>query len=375
MHAKLNFTLYWALLLKRPICTLRCAGIVDVPRHGTPDYGSMDMELMNSMRQVMKRYLVVCLAVLSLFAPFCAEAQVPAYPNQPIRLVVPSGAGGITDILARLIGQKLTEAWGQQVLVDNRVGAGGTIGTDLVAKAAPDGYTLLMVYPSHPVNPSLYSKLPYDTVKDFAPVTMVTAVNLVLVVNPVVHARTLKELIDLAKAKPGALNYGAVGEGSLGHLAGAVFRSMAGINIVHVPYRGAPQVTTALLANEVQMYFDVTITAIPQIKAGKLRGLAVTSSKRAAALPDVPTMAEAGLPGYEVVGWNGILAPAGTPAEIIRKLHAEVVRILNLPEMRARLAADAVEPIGNSPEEFAAVIKADVAKWAKVVKEAGMKAE
>ena len=327
------------------------------------------------MRQKMKRYVGAGLAVLAVLASCCAEAQVSAYPNKPIRLVVPSGAGGITDILARLIGQKLTEAWGQQVLVDNRVGAGGTIGTDSVAKSAADGYTLLMVFPSHTVNPSLYAKLPFDTVKDFAPVTMVTAVNLVLLVNPAVPARTLRELIDLAKARPGALNYGAVGEGSLGHLAGAVFRSMAGINIVHVPYRGAPQVTTALLGNEVQMFFDVTITAIPQMKAGKLRGLAVTSSRRATAIPDLPTMAEAGLPGYEVVGWNGILAPAGTPPEIIRKLNAEVVRILNLPEMRARLAAEAVEPIGNSPEEFAIVIQADVAKWAKVVKEAGMKAE
>jgi tripartite-type tricarboxylate transporter receptor subunit TctC len=323
----------------------------------------------------MKRYVKACVAIFGLFVLDCAHAQVSAYPNKPIRLIVPSGAGGITDILARIIGQKLTEAWGQQVLVDNRVGASGTIGSDMVAKASPDGYTLLMVYPTHPVNPSLYAKLPYDTINDFAPITMVSAVNLVLVVNPTVPARNLKELIDLAKAKPGALNYGAVGEGSLGHLAAEVFRSMAGIKIVHVPYRGAPQVTTALLGNEVQMFFDVTITAIPQMKAGKVRGLAVTSSKRATALPELPTMAEAGLPGYEVIGWNGILAPAGTPAPVIRKLHAEIVRILNSPEMRARLAADAVEPIGNTPEEFAAVIKADVAKWAKVVKEAGMKAE
>ena len=303
-----------------------------------------------------------------------ADANTQNYPARLIRIIVPTGAGGITDILARYIGQKLSESVGQPVVIDNRPGAGGTIGSLAVAKAPPDGYTLLWVFPSHPVSPSLYPKIPYDPVRDFAPITRVTNVELVLVVNNAVRAKSVTELIALDKANPGSMNYGAVGEGSLGHLAAVVFNRMTGSKFVHVPYRGAPQVETALIANDVQIFFDVPITAGPQVKAGKVRALAVTGSRRIATLPDVPTLAEAGVPGYDVTSWNGILAPAGTAREIVRKLNDEVVRILGRPEVKEWLAARAIEAVGSSPEEFGAVIEADIAKWAKVIADAGMKA-
>ncbi len=312
-------------------------------------------------------------AVLMIFACGPAASQALPYPNRPVRIIVPTGAGGLTDILARMVGQKLTEVWGQQVLIENRPGAGGTVGTEAVAKAPPDGYTLLWVFPAHMVSPSLYPKLSYDPIKDFSPISMVTGVNLVLLVNPSVPASSLKELIALAKAKPGSLNFGAVGEGSLGHLAGAVFKNMADLDIVHVPYKGTPQVTMALLANEVQMFFDVPITAIPQIRNGKLRALAVTSARRLASLPEVPTMQESGVPGYEVVGWNGLLAPAGTAKEIISKIHADIERLLKRPDVREWMAAQALDSVGSRPEEFAAVIQADMAKWARIAREIGLK--
>lgn len=318
------------------------------------------------------------LVALLLLAPASVWSQPPntdpnVYPSKPIRIVVPTGAGGITDIVARWTGQKLSESVGQPVLIENRPGAGGTIGTQLVAKSPADGYTLLWVFPSHPVNPALYPKLPYDTIRDFSPIAKVTNVDLVLVVNASVRAQTVGELIALEKANPGSMNFGAVGEGSLGHLAAVVFNRMAGTRFVHVPYRGAPQVEAALLANDVQIFFDVPVTAAPQVKAGKIRALAATSSRRIATLPDVPTMAEAGVPGYEVTGWNGILAPAGTPREIIRKLNDEVVRILRRADAKEWFAARAIDVVGSSPEEFSAIIEADIAKWAKVVAETGMK--
>ena len=323
---------------------------------------------------------IAALAAVLLVAPMLAMGQAPgtdanpqAYPARLIRIIVPTGAGGITDILARYIGQKLSESVGQPVVIENRPGAGGTIGTLSVAKATPDGYTLLWVFPSHPVSPTLYPKLPYDPVKDLAPITRVSNVELVLVVNNTVRAKSVAELIALDKANPGGMNYGAVGEGSLGHLAAVVFNRMTGSKFVHVPYRGAPQVEAALLANDVQIFFDVPITAGPQVKAGRLRALAVTSSRRIAMLPDVPTLAEAGVPGYDVTSWNGILAPAGTPREIVRKVNDEVVRILRRADVKEWLAARSIEPVGSSPEEFGAIIEADIAKWAKVIADAGMK--
>jgi len=320
--------------------------------------------------------LRVALALLVLTTAPAALAQsggTDTYPNRLIRIIVPTGAGGITDILARYVGQKLSESVGQPVVIENRAGAGGTIGTAAVTKAAPDGYTLLWVFPSHPVNPSLYPKLPYDTVKDLAPITRVSSVELVLVVNAGVRARTVAELVALEKGNPGGMNYGAVGEGSLGHLAAVVFNRMAGTRFVHVPYRGAPQVEAALLANDVQIFFDVPITAATQVKAGRTRALAVTSARRLATLPEVPTMIEAGVAGYEVTGWNGILAPAGTPREIIRRLNEEVVRILRRADVREWLAVRGVEAVGSTAEEFGALIETDIVKWARVVADAGLK--
>jgi len=295
-----------------------------------------------------------------------------AYPSRPIRLVVPTGAGGVTDILARVVSDKLRGALGQQIVVDNRGGAGGVIGSDIVAKAPPDGYTLLMVFPSHPVNPSLVRNMPFDTVRDFAPITMVGTVTQVLIVHPSFPARSVRELIAYARERPGQLNFGTVGRGSLGFLSAELFASMAGVRMVHVAYKGAPQVMTALIGGEIQIYFNVPITSLPQIKAGKVRALGVSTKSRLAIMPDVPTIAESGVPGYEVVGWNGILAPAKTPRPIIARLHDEIVKILRSPDVVESLTAQGVDPIGNTPEEFAAIVRFDVAKWARVLKNAGV---
>jgi len=306
-------------------------------------------------------------------APFVARGD--SFPSKPIQLVVPLGPGGINDIISRMLGQKLTEAWGQPVVIVNKPGAGGIIGSEAVAKAAPDGYTMLMCYSSHFVNPSLYAKLPYDTLKDFAPITLVNTVNLVLTVGASVPVNSVAELIALAKAKPGALNYGTIGIGSLGHLAGLRFVKAAGIDVMQVPYKSAPEVTTALLAGDATLYFDSPITALPFIKSGKVKALAVTSATRSAVLPDVPTIAEAALPGFEVVGWNGLLAPAGTPRPIIDKLNAEIVRILHTPAMTNSLRDQGVDVVGDTPDEFAAVIAADIAKWRAIIQAAGIKIE
>ena len=313
------------------------------------------------------------LAALLIGLPPAYSAD--TYPARPVRIVVPTGAGGITDILARVIAQRLGEQLGQQVIVDNRPGASGVLGTQIVATATPDGHTLLMVYPSYPVNPSLIPKLPYDTVKSFAPITMVSAVGMLLVVNASLPAKSVRELIALAKQKPGQIHYGAVGAGSLGHLGAELFRSMSGADISHVAYKGSPQVFTALVGGEISVYFAVTISsALPLVQAGKLRMLGVSTAQRLPGLPDVPTIAET-VPGYEVQGWNGLLAPAATPRPIVDRLNREIVRIVRTPEFAERLAADRAVPVGNTPEEFAAIIRADIAKWAQVIKTAGIRAD
>jgi tripartite-type tricarboxylate transporter receptor subunit TctC len=303
---------------------------------------------------------------LLLFAAHAAAADV--YPNRPIRLVVPTGAGGNTDTFARIVADKLKGPLGQQIIVDNRSGASGIVGSDIVAKAVPDGYTLLMVFPSHPVNPSLYSDLPYDTLKDFAPVTMVTSVTQVLVVNPKLPIHTVKDLIAQAKEKPGQFNHGVVARGSLGDLSAEVFSMMTGAKLTQIAYKGAPQVMTALIGGELQVYFSAPVVAIPQMKAGRVRALGVSTKKRLAVIPDVPTIAEAGVPGYEVVGWNGILAPAKTPRAIIERLNADIVKVIRTPEVEADILAQGIEPIGNTPEEFGRIIRADVERWGKILK-------
>jgi tripartite-type tricarboxylate transporter receptor subunit TctC len=318
------------------------------------------------------RLAVGIVAGLALAGP--AKAQ--EYPSKPIRLVVPFAAGGATDVLARLVGERLTASLGQQVVVDNRPGAGGNIGSDIVARAEPDGYTILMgAVGTHAINPSLYPKMPYDPVKDFAPVTLVASVPNVLVVNPEVPAKSVQELIDLAKAKPGELNFASSGNGTSIHLSGELFKAMTGTDIVHVPYKGSGPAVTDLLGGQVQMMFDNMPSSLPHVKAGKLRALGVTSAKRSPALPEVPTIAEAGVPGYDATSWFGILAPAGTPEPVVTRLQGAIVQALGEPEMRQRMADLGAEPVGDTPAEFGQFIAAEIAKWAKVVNDAGVKLE
>jgi tripartite-type tricarboxylate transporter receptor subunit TctC len=307
----------------------------------------------------------------------CASASAEGYPDRPIRLVVPYPPGGPLDITARAIGQKLTEAWKQPVVVDNRAGAGGNIGADLVAKSAPDGYTLLMgAVATHAINPSLYSKIPYDPIRDFAPVALVAQVPNILVVNPAVPATTVRELIDLARAKPDYLNFASGSTGSTGHLAGELFKTVAGVHMVHIPYKGAAPAMADLLAGQVQVMFDNLASALPNVKAGRLRALAVTTLARSPAVPDLPTIAESGLPGFDLTTWFGLLVPAGTPPEIVAKLNAEIVRALNSKDMRERLEKMGAEPpANNTPEHFAAFIRSEATRYAKVVKDSGARVD
>ncbi len=310
------------------------------------------------------------LAVLSAAPGSIALAQ--TYPSKPIRIVVPFPPGGPADILARIIGQNLAESWGQQAVIDNRAGAGGNIGSDMVAKALPDGYTLLMGFVgTHAINASLYSTMPYDNVKDFEPVSLVAMVTIILVVHPSIPANSVKELIVLARSRPGQLTFGSPGNGTPQHLAGELFNTMAGVKMVHIPYKGAVPALTDLLGGRVSLIFSSMPPALPHVKAGKLRALAVTSARRSSAAPDVPTIAESGLPGYEVINWYGILVPAGTPKEIVARLNAEILRILNVPDVKERLAAQGAETFSSTPQEFAAYIRKETQKWAKVVKYSG----
>jgi len=294
------------------------------------------------------------LLALALIAA-TAVAQGTAYPAKPVRIVVPSSPGGGTDILARVLAQKLSESQGQQFVVENRPGAGQVIGIEAVARSAPDGYTLLMAASAIVINEVLYAKPPYDTLRDFVPVTLGASLPNILVVHPALPVKSVRELIALAKARPGQLNYSSAGSGTSPHLSMELFRLMAGITLTHVPYKGTGPATVDLVAGQVQLSMPNVLTALPQIKGGKLRGLGVTSAKRATGLPDIPAIAET-LPGYEAIQWYGLLAPAGTPREIVNKVQAETARILVLPEVKARLAADGADAVGNRPEEFAAYI-------------------
>lgn len=307
-------------------------------------------------------------AILMVAVASSAAAQ--PYPSRPVRLIIPSGAGGITDILARHIAPKLGDALGQQVVIDNRPGASGIVGSLIVAKAAPDGYTLLMVFPSHVTNPSLFPDIPYDTANAFAPVTMISAVAPVLSVGTQSPARTLADFIALAKAKPG-LNHGATGQGSMGALAAELLGTMAGTKFTQVVYKGAPQAMTSLIAGEIDFYFVGSVgSVVPQVKAGRIRALGVGGRQRVTPLPDVPPIADT-LPGFEARGWNGILAPPGTPRAVIERLNRELVKIVRSPDMNPVLVGEGASAVGNSPAEFDAVIRADIAKWAKVIKGAG----
>ena len=311
-------------------------------------------------------------ALLSLVAS-ASSARAQTYPSRPIRIVVPTGPGGITDIVARIVGNRLSERMGQPVLIDNKGGASGIIGTEVVARAQPDGYTLLMVYPSHPVNPSLKAQLPYDTIRDFAPVTTLTTVSLVLLVPPTLPVKSVQELIALAKRD--RLTFASVGSGSLAHLGAELFRSKSSIEITHVPYRSSPAAQQALMGGEVSMFFDTPITAVPLVKDGRLRALGVSTLERSELLPDVPTIAEAGVPGYEVLGWNGILAPAATPPAIVQRLNRELCAILDEPEIKHKLAQQGAAPAPTDPESFARLVRDDVSKWTEVIRSAGIRPE
>jgi tripartite-type tricarboxylate transporter receptor subunit TctC len=314
---------------------------------------------------------VALAAAYSVAVP--AHAQ--NYPIKPIRLIIPFAPGGGTDLTARAIAMKLTEAWGHTVVPDNRAGANGTIAVDIATKSPPDGYTLTMISSSHSVNSSLYKSLPYDLVRDLAPITQATSQPYALVIHPSVQAKSVKELIALAKAKPDTMTYGSSGLGGLSHLSGALFSSLAGIKLIHVPYKGGNPALNDVVGGQIQMLFSTLLQADTQLKAGRVRALAVTTKKRSTAAPELPTMQEAGVAGYEVAGWYGVLAPAKTPRPIIDKLNTEIVRILHSPDVQNRLAADGSEAVGSTPEQFGNHIKSEVAKWGKVIREAGIKAE
>jgi len=318
--------------------------------------------------KMMRRILLLFLCCM----PFAFAAQ--DYPDRPIRVIVPSAPGGGTDFVARVTGPALYERLKQPLVVDNRGGAGGMLGSETAAKAAPDGYTLLLVFVNFSIYPSLYPHLTFDPVRDFEPISMLAKTPLVLVVNLQVPAKSVKDLIALAKSgKP--LNYAAPGVGSLGHLAGELFKVTTGIDMSHIPYKGGGPSISALLAGEVQAYFSTMPAALAQVKAGKLRALAVTSAKRAAAEPDIPTIAESGVPGYDVTGWFGLLAPKKTPRPIVSLLNREVAQVLALADVKERLTAGGVEPAPSTPEQFAATIRENVEKWGRVVKTAGIRAQ
>ena len=315
--------------------------------------------------------LALCAGVAAATA-----AQAQTYPNRPIRIIAQFTPGTSTDILARVIAQKLTESWGQQVVVDNRPGAGGVVGTELGAKAAPDGYTLTMAVSSgFGINPTLYAKLPYDAIRDFAPITNIALTPQTLVANPSFAAKSVKEFVAVAKAKPGQINFASLGAGSTSHLTMEMFRSATGIRLNHIPYKGSPAAHGELFSGQIPVMFDAIPAVLPHVKSGRLRGLGIGSAQRSPFLPEVPTIAESGFPGFEAVGWIGIAAPAKTPPAILDKLHAEIVRIINTPEMKERLATLAFTPVGDTRQQFSAFIKSEIARWGKAVKESGAKAD
>lgn len=329
----------------------------------------------NRARRTTLRVLATSIALATISAlPFGAHAA-DAWPARPIQLLIPYPPGGSADLLARPLGAKLQERLGQPVVLDYRPGAGGTIASQMLARSKPDGYTFIMVLAAHAINPSLYPKLPYDTRKDFAPVSLVANLPLILAGSTSLKARNVSELIAAAKASPGTITFGSAGNGNTGHLAGELFDSMAGVKMTHVPYKGSAQVVNAMLAGDIQLTFDSISTSMPQIRSGRMTALAVTSAKRAAMAPDVPTLAESGVPGFDINGWYAILAPAGTPAAIVDKLSGDIASVLAQPDLRAQIAANGYEPVGSTPAALGKHIDAELVRWNKVVKDAGVKLE
>ncbi len=328
----------------------------------------------DAMKRIV-RHLPLVLALAACALSVAAQAQT-AYPVKPLRLLVPFPAGGPTDVITRAIGQKLADALGQPVVVDNKPGAGGAIGSDIAAKSAPDGYTIVMGTTStHSIGPLLNSKTTYKVERDFAPVSLVARATQILVVTPSLPVKNVRELIALAKAKPGELNYSSSGVGTIVHLTSEMFRSMAGVDIVHVPYKGVSLAIPDIMSGRISMMFDSIVTALPQVKSGKVKAIAIASAKRSAMMPDLPTIAESGLPGFDGDTYFGVFAPAGTPREIVQRLSTELQKIVHQKDIADKLLAQGAEPVGTGPEEFARVIKAADAKWGKVIKDAKVQVE
>ena len=320
---------------------------------------------------VVSKAIAIALLALSASMAFAASS----YPERPIRLVVPLSAGGSADIVGRVLAQKMGEKLGQQVVIDNRPGAGSIIGTEIAARAPADGYTLLLAGSSFTSAPSLHRKLPYDPIRDFAPITMPADAPGLLVAHPAVAARTVNDLIAFARSKPGQINYASPGNGTAPHFAGALFNLMAKVDMTHIPYKGAGPAVTAVMAGEAQVSFASMPSAITQMRQGRLRGIAVTGLKRSSALPELPTVSESGLPGFESGSWQGLFAPAGTPVTVIRTLHRVTVDVVHLPEVVTQLARDGSEPVASTPEAFGELVASELAKWARVAKEARMQVE
>lgn len=319
---------------------------------------------------------IIHVFALALAACFASGVNAQAYPNKPIRMVVPFPPGGGIDTVARIISPKLAESLGQSIIVDNRSGgAGGTVGTEFVAKAAPDGYTLLATFASHAMNAALYTRLGFDTLNDFAPITLIATVPNILVVNPSLPVRTVKDLIALAKKRPGEILYASVGSGTPAHLSAELFNLMAGTKMTHVAYKGAAPSIIALISGETQLTFTTVLVALPYVKSGRLRAIAVASTGRAAVMPEVPTIDESGLRGYESNAWYGLLAPAKTPQSAIEQLHREMVKVLQLAEIRDSFKNQGAEPVGNTPDQFRAIIRTEIEKWRKVVQATGARAD
>lgn len=318
---------------------------------------------------------VAAMGALALAAGAQAQQGAPAYPSKPITIVVPASPGGAIDIAARLIGTKLAAAWGQPVAIENKGGAAGMLGSDFVAKAAPDGHTLALVASSHAINPSMYRKLPFDTVRGFEPVAQTHVVPLVLVVNKELPAKSVAELVGYLKGHPGQASYASSGNGGAPHMSAELFRTMAGVDIAHVPYKGSTAAHPDLIAGRTALMFDTVAAVAPQVKGNKLRALAVTTTRRSSVFPEVPTMAEAGVKGYDTSTWGGLLAPAGTPREVVAKLNAEVNKALASPEVREKLLAAGIEPAGGTPAQFGAFIQSEMQRWAEVAQRAGIQPE
>jgi tripartite-type tricarboxylate transporter receptor subunit TctC len=316
-----------------------------------------------------------CALFVIFAAALTGESFAQAYPVRPVRMVVPTAAAGGADLIARVVAPKLSERLGQQVVIENRPGAGSIIGSEVVAKSPPDGYTFLLAFIAHSTNPVIYKKVPYDAQRDFSPITLAVTSPHVIVVHPSLPVKSVKDLIALARARPGQLNFGSGGNGTGHHLAMELFMSMAKVKMVHVQYKGAAPSITATLAGEVPIMAPTIFTAIPHIRNGRFRVLGVTSARRSTAAPDIPTVAETGLPGYEMVQWYGFLAPANTPREIVARLNRDLVQVLHLPEVKDILSKDGADPVGNTPEEFAKYLRSQLDLWARVAREAGIKPE